>query len=201
MNHTIQCKCGMLKGYVSQPEEVINRGICYCKDCRDYAHVLGKAAETLDSSGGTEVVAVSPKNVVFTQGMEKLSCLSLSEKGLLRWYASCCNTPIGNTPRNFKVSFVGLVHNCLEQSEQTIVQSFGPVKMWVNTHGAKGKVNAKAGSTFMAIMRVMKVLLLSRLSGSYKTTPFFVAESGSPIRVPRIVSSADSNPDVGGTQS
>jgi hypothetical protein len=181
----------MLKGYVSQPEDVINRGICYCKDCRDYAHVLGKAAETLDSSGGTEVVAVSPKNVVFTQGIEKLSCLSLSEKGLLRWYASCCNTPIGNTPRNFKVSFVGLVHNCLEQSEQTIVQSFGPVKMWVNTHGAKGKVNAKAGSTFMAIMRVMKVLLLSRLSGSYKTTPFFVAESGSPIKVPRIVSSAE----------
>lgn len=123
MNHRLQCKCGMLKGYVSRPEALINRGICYCKDCRDYAHVLGKAAVILDSDGGTEVVAVSPGNIVFTQGLEKLSCLSLSEKGLLRWYAACCNTLIGNTPRNFKLAFVGVVHNCLEQSEQTICTS------------------------------------------------------------------------------
>lgn len=191
MNHTLQCKCGTLKGYVSHPESLINRGICYCKDCRDYAHVLGKPSEILDANGGTEVVAVSPKNVTFTHGKERLSCMSLSEKGLLRWYASCCNTPIGNTPRNFKVSFVGLIHNCLEQSGQSIGQSFGPVRMWVNTQGAKGKINAKAGSTFMSIMRIMKALLLARLDGSYRTTPFFTAESGTPVTVPRVVSSAE----------
>lgn len=191
MNHTIRCKCGTLQGYVSRPEERINRGICYCRDCRDYAHVLGKAAEVLDSSGGTEVVAVSPRNVVFTHGVEKLACLSLSEKGLLRWYASCCSTPIGNTPRNFKVSFAGLVHNCLEQSDQTIAQSFGPVTMWVNTHGATSEVSARFGSTFRAIMRVMKVLLQSRFDGSYKATPFFAAESGTAVRVPRVVSVAE----------
>jgi len=191
MNHSIQCKCGKLKGYVSMPEGLIHRSICYCKDCRDYTYVLGKSAETLDASGGSEIIAVSPKNIVFTQGMENLNCLSLSEKGLIRWYASCCNTPIGNTLRNFKISFTGLLHNCLEQSEQSIEQSFGPVTVWAFTKSANGKVNTKAGISFMAILRVMKVLLLSRLNGSYKTTPFFITESGTPIKMPRIVSAEE----------
>jgi hypothetical protein len=39
--------------------------------------------------------------------------MSLGPKGLLRWYADSCRTPIGNTPRNPKLSYVGLVHGCL----------------------------------------------------------------------------------------
>ncbi len=64
--------------------------------------------------GGTDVVATLPRHVRFTQGIEALACMSLSETGMLRWYARCCNTAIGNTPRNFKVSHVGLIHICLQ---------------------------------------------------------------------------------------
>lgn len=193
MNHGIRCECGALRGLVIQPHGVLNRGICYCRDCQDYARVLGKAAQTLDANGGTEVIAVSPGNVVFTQGLDRLSCLSLSGNGLLRWYASCCNTPIGNTPRNIKVSFVGLVHNCLEQSEQTIEQSFGPVSMWVHRDGATGKITTKPGKgrAFRAVVRILKKLLQARLSGNYKVTPFFIEGSNNPIRVPRVVSPAE----------
>jgi hypothetical protein len=34
--------------------------------------------------------------------------MRLSDKGLLRWYARCCNTPIANTPANYKASFAGI---------------------------------------------------------------------------------------------
>jgi hypothetical protein len=36
--------------------------------------------------------------------------------GLLRWYAACCKTPIGNTLPNFRASFVGLIHSCLQNA-------------------------------------------------------------------------------------
>lgn len=191
MNHLLQCQCGRLRGYVSHPDQVINRGICYCKDCRAYAHFLGKPREILDAMGGTEVVGVCPKYVTFTQGTENLACMSLSPKGLLRWYAACCNTPIGNTPRNFKASFVGLVHNCLEQSGQSVEQSFGPIRLWVNTRGAKKKVKVGAASTFMAVLRLLKSLLVARLDGSYRVTPFFYVESGVPSKQPMVISAAD----------
>jgi hypothetical protein len=52
--------------------------------------------------------------------------MSLSDKGMLRWYASCCNTPIGNTSRDFKVSHVGLLHNCLQESIKQPGRRFRP---------------------------------------------------------------------------
>ena len=39
---------------------------------------------------------------------------------MIRWYAGCCKTPIGNTLENHKISFVGLLHNCLETPERPI---------------------------------------------------------------------------------
>ncbi len=57
----------------------------------------------LDERGGSQIIQVPPKNLTFTQGREVLASMRLTEKGLLRWYAGCCNTPIGNTlitPKN-----------------------------------------------------------------------------------------------------
>ena len=121
MNHSLQCQCGTLRGHVSHTESVC-RGICYCKDCQAYAHFLGKPGEILDEMGGSDVIATLPQHVTFTQGVEKLTCMSLSGRGrgMLRWYASCCNTPIGNTARDFKVSHVGLLHNCLQDPSASL---------------------------------------------------------------------------------
>ena len=92
MNHSLRCRCGTLRGYVSHPEDV-NRGVCYCKDCQAFAHFLETADSVLDSAGGTEVIQTTPANVTITQGQSKLACVRLRNKGLLRWYTSCCKTP------------------------------------------------------------------------------------------------------------
>jgi len=118
MNHPLRCHCGALQGHVA-PSAGATRAVCYCKDCQAYAHFLGTRGIT-DRSGGTEVVASLPKSVHFTAGLEKLACVSLSERGLLRWYASCCSTPIGNTPRSPGVPYVGIIHCCLESRSPTI---------------------------------------------------------------------------------
>src|SRR5438552_314245 len=111
MNHPLQCRCGTIKGYVVRPG-MAKRAVCYCKDCQAFAHFLKRADTVLDEHGGTAIVATVPKQVHFTQGLEALACMSLSDHGLIHWYASCCNTPIGNTPRDFKTPYVGLIESC-----------------------------------------------------------------------------------------
>ena len=74
----------------------VNRVICYCDDCQAFAHQLGRA-DLLDSNGGTDIVQVAPASPHIRQGQDKIAALRLSPKGLYRWHARCCNTPVGNT--------------------------------------------------------------------------------------------------------
>jgi hypothetical protein len=186
MNHPLQCQCGTLQGHVSHTESVC-RGVCYCKDCQAFAHFLGKADEVLDEMGGSDVLATLPQYVSFTQGVDRLTCMSLSDRGMLRWYASCCNTPIGNTSRDFKVSHVGLLHNCLRDPSTSLDSAFGPVRMRVGMKSAKGSPQAMAASTTISILRFMARLIRARLDGSYKNTPFFDPETGIPRVTPRVL--------------
>ena len=100
--------------------------------------VLGLTEGHARPVGGTDVVAVRPRYMSFSQGQERLVCMSLSAAGLLRWYTNCCKTPIGNTPRDGKVPHLGLVHTCLEAPGVGLDDSFGPVRMQVNAASANG---------------------------------------------------------------
>jgi hypothetical protein len=190
MNHPLRCRCGTLKGHVSHPEKA-SRGVCYCNDCQAFARFLGTTDDILDDMGGTDVLATLPKYVTFTHGAEVLACMSLSEHGMLRWYASCCRTPIGNTPRDFKVSHVGLVHTCLEDPGKPLENSFSPVRMRVNTKSAKGKPTLMPLSTTASVLRFLASLVRARLDGSYKSTPFFVPDRGTPVVPPKVLTRSE----------
>jgi hypothetical protein len=118
-SHPIRCKCGAFEAEVSRPD-LGTRAICYCRDCLAFAHFLRLPQGMLDDLGGTDIVAVSPRYVKFTRGVEHLTCMSLSPNGTLRWYTSCCKTAIGNTPRDYKQSHVGLIHSGLELSGSSL---------------------------------------------------------------------------------
>lgn len=189
MKHKFQCRCGNVAGEVMEPHKAI-RGVCYCKDCQAYANALGQRQSVLDDCGGTDVVATQSKYVVFTQGLQALACLSLSEKGLLRWYAACCNTPIANTLRNHRVPYVGLVHSCLGSNAE-ITGTFGAVQMQLNTKGALSSPTWKASGKLAALGKFVPSLLLGRLTGSYKVSPFFDSTQGNPIVKPRVLSQSE----------
>jgi hypothetical protein len=187
MIHPVQCRCGALKGELTRTQREL-RCVCYCADCQAFANFLRHDNAVLDAAGGTEVIQTLPKQLRFTEGVEHLACMRLSANGLLRWYASCCNTPIGNTAANSKLSFVGLVHNCLESGGGSLDEAFGPVRTRVNPQSAKGDPKPKSAGLFAAIARVSVMLLKARLDGSYKQTPFFVPGSSTPIVTPRVLS-------------
>jgi hypothetical protein len=190
MSHPLQCRCGTLKGYVAHPERV-NRVVCYCRDCQAFAHFLGGASDILDAQGGSDVIQAIPANVTFIAGTEALACVRLSEKGLLRWYTKCCNTPIGNTVANYRVSFIGLVHSCLDTTGESLDASFGPVRMRSFTKSAKGAVNAPSLSLIAGIARFAGMVIRARIDGSYKRTPLFVASTGVPIVTPQVLSPSE----------
>jgi len=190
MNHPLQCRCGKIKGYVVRPD-MAKRAVCYCKDCQAFARFLKRADTVLDEHGGTAIVATVPKLVHFTQGLEALACMSLSDRGLLRWYASCCNTPIGNTPRSFKTPYVGLIESCLKSNSPSLQESFGPVRMVLNTKSARGRVKSTPASNLVALLGVMKSVIGARLSGAYRPNPFFATETGAPVARPRELTKAE----------
>lgn len=191
MSHPLRCRCGTVQGRVLQPQQAMGRGVCYCKDCQAYAHFLGRADDVLDVHGGTDVIATHPQHVVIDQGLDALACMSLSPRGLLRWYASCCRTPIGNTARNAKTAYVGLVHTCLEGAGVPIERSFGPVTLRLNVASASVPVAERSHQLLGSAWRFMRTIFGARISGSYKRSPFFDADSGMPVLAPHVLTKAE----------
>jgi hypothetical protein len=189
-SHPIRCRCGQLEGAVAHPARGI-RGVCYCRDCQAYAHFLERPDGMVDALGGTDVVIARPHDVRLTAGLEHLACMSLSPRGTLRWYASCCRTPIANTPREVTIPHLGLVHSALEGGARTLDEAFGPIRMRVNRKSAHGAPPpASVLSTLFGGLRYAYGMLSSRLGGKYRNNPFFDA-SGQPRMQPRVLTLAE----------
>jgi hypothetical protein len=184
--HRLRCACGNLQGAVRNPG-YSNRGICYCRDCQAFAHFLGKSLTTLDAQGGTQVIQTIQANVSFTHGTQYLACKRLTEEGMLRWYSSCCRTPIGNTPADYRTSFIGLIHTCLQDPEHSLDQSFGPIRMAVNTKGAIAATPIASKGMLSGIWRFLCMVLRARINGDYRRSPFFHDATGNPVVKPEVL--------------
>lgn len=179
--HVIRCACGALRGALAG-RAWVNRVLCYCDDCQAFAEFVGRADEILDARGASDIVQTAPACVTFSEGREHLACTRLTAKGPLRWYAACCRTPVGNTPANPKLAFVGLLHNCLGD-RATLDAAFGPPAMRAFTRFARGEPKPKARIPPGAVTRMLGRLAWARLSGAYRHNPFFDA-AGRPVVAP-----------------
>lgn len=165
MDHPLQCTCGTLKGTVSELRRV-NR----VKDCQAFAHFLGRTPDILDAKGGTDVIQTLPANVTLTAGQDVLACMRLSEKGLLRWYTKCCNTPIGNTLVDYKISFIGLIHTCVDSSNRSLDESFGPL-LPANVHVDRDAARDAADFALISTVLVPVSRGLCGVVGLTRTAP------------------------------
>jgi hypothetical protein len=185
MTMQLRCRCGAVRGEMD-PGRAYARATCYCKDCRAFARFLGQPG-VLDASGGTDIVAMAPAAVRFTAGSGHVACMSLSPKGLLRWYASCCRTPLGNTPRDPKVLYAGLVTACFDAAPQAMDAAFGPRdRIVLNTASATAPVRATPLALLTGGLRIVAGLIGARLRRE-RSSPFFDA-SGRPLREPEVIS-------------
>src|ERR1700741_1590175 len=153
-NHPIQCRCAQVRGEL-RAGAIFTRAVCYCLDCQAYADVLGDPDRVLDTNGGTDIVASLQQYVRFSAGSERLGCLSLRARGMLRWYASCCNTPIANTARDPRLSYMGIVSSCLGRDAGSLDAAFGPPTVTYNAESATGDVPPDGWRTPAATLRIM----------------------------------------------
>jgi hypothetical protein len=181
--HPIQCKCGAVKGQLKNIG-TSNRLICYCTDCRAFAHFLGKAPFVLDEQGGTEIVQVAQQRLLFCQGENLISAVRLSENGMIRWYATCCGTPIGNTMVSRKAAFIGLIHSCLDR--QQMDKDFGSDVAVLNTDTALGQTKPKQRGFLGVLVRFIWIVVTNRVTGRYRKSPLFNS-SGLPRVTPKIL--------------
>jgi hypothetical protein len=114
--------------------------------------------------------------------------MRLTPKGLLRWYAGCCRTPIGNTLATPKLSFIGLLHSFLEGTTP-LDESVGPVTAWVHTDAAIGSPKPKEAGRGRVAAWFFRTVLKARFNGDYKLTPLFRLDTGSPVVNPHVLSS------------
>ena len=175
---SLRCECGRVQGRV-ETDQVYVRATCYCRDCQAYARWLDRPG-VADAQGGTDIVAMNPAAVHITSGSEQIACMSLSGKGILRWYAGCCRTPLGNTPRDAGIAYVGVVGTGLSSARE-MEEAFGPRgKTVINPGSAVGKVKATPVGFVVGGLRILRGIVGARLRKQGPTL-FFDGE-GQPIR-------------------
>ena len=184
----LSCRCGKVQGIAHNASPTYgNRCVCYCKDCQAFARELNCADDALNEYGGTDILQMPPRDIEITQGMEFVTCLRLSGKGLYRWYAGCCNTPVGNTVGG-KFPLVGLVRGFIAR-DQDVDGIIGPPVGAVFTESASKPLPASylgPKSQWGIMLRISRKLLRWKLTGKAQPSPFFDRQ-GNPVADPVIV--------------
>lgn len=181
----LSCDCNAIGGvaYVASPSSG-NRVVCCCRDCQSFASMLGKPQSVMDEYGGTDIYQMPMSKLTIYQGSENIACLRLSKKGLYRWYAACCHTPIGNT-LGAGAPFIGLVHNFIV-SEGNLDCEIGKSRGHIHVDQALATVPRKlVGAMLPTTIRTLAKLAIWKLRGFNKPSPFF-SDSGKPIVRPSI---------------
>ena len=172
-NVTLSCRCGEVRGLVTSVSPgAVNRVVCYCDDCQAFLHHLGRA-DLLDAQAGTDIVQIAPASLSFVQGEGRIVGLRLGPRGLYRWYASCCRTPVGNTVGP-AIPFVGIIAQACASDTQRPGELFGPPIGRIYGKYAIGY--APEGSTRLSpwlMARAIGMVLGWRIRGRSWSHPFF----------------------------
>jgi hypothetical protein len=162
-------------------------GVCYCNDCQAFARWLGIDG-VMNERGGTDIVQIAPAQVRWTAGADRLRCVRLAPKGMVRWYSDCCRTPAGNTV-SARVPFVGLPRPAFVELP---IEAVGPAV------GANGRfaiggvppdVHARAPLGFIA----HAVWMLTRwwIGGKGRPSPYFDEQTGAPRSTPTMLDATE----------
>ncbi len=190
-NLNVSCSCGAFRGVLKNTTpKTTTHLMCFCKHCQAFVRHLGKTDSLVNELGGTDLLQVNPKNFEIQIGKEHLRALRLTPKGPLRWYASCCDTPICNSMKKPFPPFLSfMAGNILGTNAD-----FGPVLLHTND----GDLNEEQrrdprGRLAMSriVARFLKLSLVSRLSGSFRASPLFDSETRLPISKPALLTAEE----------
>lgn len=151
----LRCLCGCVRGSVDFSRSTQVHVVCHCGDCSAYARHIGNDL-------ATQIVQATPQQVKLVTGIEHLRCLRLTERGLTRWFAGCCMTPLANTSRHAWMPFVGVMTCALDTDDETLL-------------GPPSHANGSYPTPWRTILRSAWSLLLGLLFRRQRPNAFFDA--------------------------
>ncbi|MEO8877952.1 MAG: DUF6151 family protein [Polyangiaceae bacterium] len=186
----LRCKCGNVRGAMHDAAASTgNRLVCYCQSCQAFAKFLDRT-DVLDKNGGTDIYQMAIGRVEITQGKDQLRALRLSAKGLIRWYADCCRTPIGNTVGP-KLPFIGLILAFVDPSVGASARdaALGGSRGSIHTKdavGEGGSLLVERGSAGI-LLRSARLMFGWWVTGKGSSV-FFDSKTGAAVSTPKILS-------------
>jgi hypothetical protein len=171
------CSCGSLTGHISADGQKSGlRLLCHCPDCRANELYHQKP----DPVDGVDLFQLAPHAITITKGAEHLRLMRLGPNGLFRWYAGCCSTPFANTLAKPQLAFAGLRSDLFADTN-----ALGKIKAESQLRRS-GKPPRNKGMARM-VYGIFSRMLTARLSGLWRETPFFNAETGKPVAEPEVL--------------
>ena len=170
------CKCGTVHGRLTDVGPRPDQGtriVCHCADCRGAAHWIDP---TRDLARPMPYYQTTPDRLVIAAGGDRLAAMSWRNPKFLRWYASCCGTPLFNTPATPGVPFVSVYLEALEDPAP-----LGPVRGEAFVPDPKGGKPTHRGAPVF-VWGLIRRSLPARLSGRWKAIPCSPMARRSPRR-------------------
>jgi Family of unknown function (DUF6151) len=188
----LRCRCGKLRGIAHDASAKSGVHLrCYCDSCQAFMKFL-EHSEILDPNGGTDIFQMSAKRLEITEGEPELRCMRLSPKGLLRWYAGCCRTPIGNTISG-KMPFIGLITAFVDTEKRSVDDQLGKPVGYIHGKFATGDVPAHIdpkGSPLL-IARCMRKMIGWWLFDKEGKAQLFDPKTHEPKVEPRVLTKSE----------
>lgn len=182
-----QCECAAVRGVLHRASDQSGRRVvCHCRDCQVFAHYLGREKEMLDDHAGTAVYQTDLSRFEITKGRDRIACVNLTHKPMLRWYCEVCRTPIGNTLGSNRNGFLSLVLSGFDHGKTNAL--LGKDAMHVATRsgaGDRSKVKKAGIAGITAMLWDMATRAINaRMKPELRKSSLFDETSGKPVTTP-----------------
>ncbi len=184
------CECGAVAGEIEKATTAEgDHVVCHCTDCRDLVRHFGQETRMLDAHGGTALYQSRCARMRIDRGRDRLAGLHMTEGPTLRWYATCCDTPLFNTYRNGRIPYVTtLLANCDAAARTSLGEPLGHLFL----DDASGDTSALKPLSMNRLMRrFFPRMIKDILSGDRRRSALFDPETLEPIAKPRQLTQAE----------
>ena len=187
---SLACECGKVRAVIRDVSPRVGDYIvCHCNDCQQFATRFDAGERILDTHGGTHLYQGRCARLEVREGKEYLAAIHLTDKPTLRWYASCCDTPMFNTYANGKLPYVT---SLLANADRGAVEA-ALDKPIGHLHTADAPVHPEGVpemSMGQLLRRFFKRMVKDVFSGDRRRSALFDPETLQPIATPHRVGDA-----------